>query len=188
MKRTIKTLGVFLSAFFLLTGCSSDDEDIDLSNIETNELLIQSDKGKSSIGLAYEPHGWKGWGEVNGLDGTVHLVYNMSFSCVIRESKVFTSLSIEFEDDWEMDFADLKLGDTFDTNDFRASVGFYPENGWSCFMGTTATSGRLHVIDKQFEDGNLSLTLQIDNFKFDALDKECVYTIDGTIVYKLPQD
>ena len=90
MKRTIKTLGVFLSAFFLLTGCSSDDEDIDLSNIETNELLIQSDKGKSSIGLAYEPH---------------------------------------------------------------------------------------------------SLTaLQIDNFKFDALDKECVYTIDGTIVYKLPQD
>ena len=55
MKRTIKTLGVFLSAFCLLTGCSSDDEDIDLSNIETNELLIQSDKGKSSIGLAYEP-------------------------------------------------------------------------------------------------------------------------------------
>ena len=53
MKRTIKTLGVFLSAFFLLTGCSSNDEDIDLSNIETNELLIQSDKGKSSIGLAY---------------------------------------------------------------------------------------------------------------------------------------
>ena len=173
---------------FVGTYARSNDEDIDLSNIETNELLIQSDKGKSSIGLAYEPHGWKGWGEVNGLDGTVHLVYNMSFSCVIRESKVFTSLSIEFEDDWEMDFADLKPGDTFDTNDFRASVGFYPENGWSCFMGTTATSGRLHVIDKQFEDGNLSLTLQIDNFKFDALDKECVYTIDGTIVYKLPQD
>ena len=27
MKRTIKTLGLFLSAFFLLTGCSSDDEE-----------------------------------------------------------------------------------------------------------------------------------------------------------------
>lgn len=27
MKRTIKTLGVFLSAFFLLTGCSSDDHE-----------------------------------------------------------------------------------------------------------------------------------------------------------------
>ena len=188
MKRAFRTLGVFLSALFLLTACSSDDEDIDLSNIETNELLIQSDKGDSNISLAYEPHGYKGRCEVHEPDGTVHVVHNMSFNCNIHESKVFTSLSIEFEDDWEMNFADLKPGDTFDTNDFRASVGFYPENGWSCFMGTTATSGRLHVIDKQFEDGNLSLTLQIDDFKCDALDKECVYTIDGTIVYKLPQD
>jgi hypothetical protein len=185
MKQAIKTLGIFLSALFLLTACSSDDEDIDLSNIETNELLIQSDKGDGNIGLAFEPHGYKGRCEVHEPDGTVHVVHNMSFNCNIHESKVFTSLSIEFEDDWEMNFADLKPGDTFDTNDFRASVSYYPT--WVEFygMGTTATSGRLHVIDKELEDGNIYLTLQIRNFKFDALDKTCVYTINGTIVYKI---
>ena len=39
MKRTIKTLGLFLSAFFLLTGCSSDDE----SGIEPKDVIDQGE-------------------------------------------------------------------------------------------------------------------------------------------------
>lgn len=185
MKRTFKSLGIFLSAIFLLVACSSDEEDIDLTNIKANELLIQSDKGDSNIGLAYEPHGYKGRCEVHEPDGTVHIVHNMSFNCNIQESKAFTSLDINFEGNSEMNFADLKSGDTFDTNDFRASVSYYPT--WVEFygMGTTATSGRVHVIDKKIEDGNIYITLQINNLKFDALDKTCVYTINGTIVYKI---
>ena len=110
----------------------------------------------------------------------------MIFFCNIQESNILYCLAIDFEDNSEMNFADLKPGDTFDTNDFKASVGYYyPGNGWTRCMETLATSGRLHVIDKKLEDGKICLTLQIDNFKFDAIDKTCIYTINGTIVYKI---
>ena len=39
MKLTIKTLGLFLSALFLLTGCSSDDE----SGIEPEDVMDQGE-------------------------------------------------------------------------------------------------------------------------------------------------
>jgi hypothetical protein len=39
MKRTFKTLGLFLSALFLLTGCSSDDE----SGIEPEDVMDQGE-------------------------------------------------------------------------------------------------------------------------------------------------
>ena len=185
MKRTFKTLGFFLSALFLLAACSSDDEDFDVSNIKTNELFIKSDKGNSSLGLAHEPYGWKGKGVVYELDGTVHMVYNMTFFCNIQESNILYCLAIDFEDDSEMNFADLKPGDTYDTNDFKATVAYNPTWEGALLIGTTATSGRLHVIDKKLEDGKICLTLQIDNFKFDAIDKTCIYTINGTIVYKI---
>ena len=48
MKRTIKTLGLFLSAFFLLTGCSSDDEE----NYLIGFIIITAKGGKPCMGCA----------------------------------------------------------------------------------------------------------------------------------------
>ena len=46
MKRTFKTLGIFLSAIFLLTGCSSDDDEPEMKN-SANEGVVYNGHGEA---------------------------------------------------------------------------------------------------------------------------------------------
>ena len=98
MKRTIKTLGLFLSAFFLLTGCSSDDDEPEMKN-SANEGVVYNGHGEAvnssplSVFLSEElrlPY-WdvKGLGHYTFfsykvLDG--HIIDYLQDSCIVINS------------------------------------------------------------------------------------------------------
>ena len=98
MKRTINTLGLFLSAFFLLASCSSDDDEPEMKN-SANEGVVYNGHGEAvnssplSVFLSEElrlPY-WdvKGLGHYTFfsykvLDG--HIIDYLQDSCIVINS------------------------------------------------------------------------------------------------------
>ena len=107
MKKNLLLMMAAIAAgcIFLLSGCSSDDDEFVDNPVldELNVLLIQSDKGKTSMGYMYKngetynpPHCYLGQ-EIRYNGGDPLTLYHMSFGANIKGSDVFDLLNITFE-------------------------------------------------------------------------------------------
>ena len=176
----------------MLAGCSSDDENIvGTDNTDINVLLIQSDYGKISTGLMYKsgdiynaPHCWLGR-EIKHNDNTSQIIYHMSFGANIKGSDVFNMVDIDFESNQPMSFKNLNAGDTFDSNKFHASASYTPTWSEKVMKQTTALSGKVKVIGTKETGDKSYLVLRLINLQFNAIDRSCVYTVNGIVEYEI---
>ena len=175
-----------------LSSCSNDDQEFNAPlDVDVNVLLIQSDNGKTSTGLMYgnnevynPPHCYLGkeiW--YNGGDPLT--IYHMSFGANIKGSDVFDLLNIRFESKQPMSFYDLKPGDTFDSSQFHASAAYTPTWMEAILKQTTALSGKVSVVGTKNEGDKAYMILRLIDLRFDAIDRSCVYTVNGIVEYEM---
>ena len=182
----------------MLVSCSSDDdsfvdpvvEDVNVVD-EVNVLLIKSDKGKTSTGYMYKsnemynpPHCYMGK-EYRYNEGNPLTFYHMSFAANIKGSDVFNMLSITFESNQPMSFSDLKTGDTFDSSQFHAAAAYTRTWMEKVLIQTTALSGTVTVMGTKKIDDKSYMTLRLTDLKFDAIDRSCIYTVNGIVQYEI---
>ena len=191
MKKTIFSFCMTLFMAVLMTGCSSDDDVVDPVVGEINVLLIQSDNGKTSTGTMYKsgetynpPHCYLGK-EIRYNGGNELIVYHMGFGANIKGSDVFDMLNISFESNQPMSFSNLKAGDTFDSSQFHAAAAYTPTWMEDILIQATALSGKVTVIGTSKVGDKSYMTLRLTNFRFDAIDHTCVYTVNGTVDYEI---
>ena len=175
-------------------SCGSEDEineSVAPVNVDdVNVLLIQSDKGTTSIGTMYKS------GEIYSpphcyLGGTITFerdtIYHMSFSAKIKGSDVFTGLSISFESDQPMSFSNLKEGDVFDSSQFYAGASYIPawaaERGIKTMQIADAIDGKLTVVGSKDVGDKSYIVLRLTNLQFRY--GGCVYTVNGTVEYEI---
>ncbi len=149
-------------------------------------LLILSDDGQRGTGEVYRTSCIKHKELRVERNGTKHMLYHLSFNCNIRKSPVFDGLDIDFETDTEMTFDDLKVGDTFDTEQFRAFADYTPTWMEDIGRGTRALSGQLTVANRRKVEDTSFITLELKDIKFEAIDKSCIYSVSGALEYELP--
>ena len=175
-----------------LSSCSNDDQEFNAPlDVDVNVLLIQSDNGKTSTGMMYgnnevynPPHCYLGkeiW--YNGGDPLT--IYHMSFGANIKGSDVFNMLNIRFESKQPMSFYDLKPGDTFDSSQFHASAAYTPTWMEAILKQTTALSGKVSVVGTKNEGDKAYMVLRLIDLRFDAIDRSCVYTVNGIVEYEM---
>ena len=192
MKKNIISVCVTLIIAVFMSGCSSDDDNIvDPVVGEINVLLIQSDYGKISTGTMYKsgetynpPHCYLGK-EIRYNGGNELIVYHMGFGANIKGSDVFDMLNISFESNQPMSFSNLKAGDTFDSSQFHAAAAYTPTWMEAILIQATALSGKVTVIGTSKVGDKSYMTLRLTNFRFDAIDHTCVYTVNGTVEYEI---
>ena len=192
MTKRILTLFAVALTLSLLTACSNDDDNVvDPVVGETNVLLIQSDNGKTSTGTMYKsgetynpPHCYLGK-EIRYNGGNELIVYHMGFGANIKGSDVFDMLNISFESNQPMSFSNLKAGDTFDSSQFHAAAAYTPTWMEDILIQATALSGKVTVIGTSKVGDKSYMTLRLTNFRFDAIDHTCVYTVNGTVDYEI---
>ena len=185
-----------------LCSCNSDDENIVGSGeivipeeipeeIPENSLLILSDKGEISYGELYKsgecynpPHcNLEIENRYNG--GNMLTIYHMRFGANIKGSDVFDMLTIDFQSDRQMGFKDLKEGDTFDSSQFHAAAYYTPTWREAILKGGTALSGSITVVSKGMIDDKPCITLKLTDLRFNAIDRSCIYSVNGTVVYEV---
>ena len=189
MKKFCIVMGVLIS-LGLFSSCSSDDEEIYVPQ-GVNVLLIQSDNGKTSTGMMYgsnevynPPHCYLGK-EIWYNGGDPFTIYYMSFGANIKGSDVFNLLKISLESKQPMSFYDLKEGDTFDSSQFRASAAYTPTWEEDILRMATALSGKVTVVGTKNEGDKSYIVLRLIDLRFDAIDRSCVYTVNGVVEYEV---
>ena len=191
MTKRILTLFAVALTLSLITACSNDDDNVvDPVVGEINVLLIQSDNGKTSTGTMYKsgetynpPHCYLGK-EIRYNGGNELIVYHMG-GANIKGSDVFDMLNISFESNQPMSFSNLKAGDTFDSSQFHAAAAYTPTWMEDILIQATALSGKVTVIGTSKVGDKSYMTLRLTNFRFDAIDHTCVYTVNGTVDYEI---
>ena len=185
-----------------LCSCNSDDENIVGSGeivipeeipeeIPENSLLILSDKGEISYGELYKsgecynpPHcNLEIENRYNG--GNMLTIYHMRFGANIKGSDVFDMLTIDFQSDRQMSFNDLKEGDTFDSSQFHASAAYTPTWMEAIMIVGNALSGSITVVSKDMIGDKPCITLKLTDLRFEAIDRSCIYSVNGTAVYEV---
>ena len=192
MTKRILTLFAVALTLSLITACSNDDDNVGDPVVgETNVLLIQSDYGKTSTGTMYKsgetynpPHCYIGK-EIRYNGGNELTVYHMGFGANIKGSDVFDMLNISFESNRPMSFSNQKAGDTFDSSQFHAAAAYTPTWMEDILIQATALSGKVTVIGTSKVGDKSYMTLRLTNFRFDAIDHTCVYTVNGTVDYEM---
>ena len=189
-----KILPIFVFAIILsiVTACSSDDNNnIDPVVTEANVLLIKSDKGNTSTGTMYKsgetynpPHCYLGK-EIRYNGGNAQTIYHMGFGANIKGSDVFDMLNINFESSQPMSFSNLKAGDTFDSSQFHAAAAYTPTWPEAILRQTTALSGKVTVVGTNKVGDKSYMSLKLSDLRFDAIDRSCVYSINGTVEYEI---
>ena len=178
-----------------LSSCNSDDENIVGSGeivipeeIPENSLLILSDKGEISYGEFYKsgecynpPHCYL-LDEITFENDTI---YHMGFGANIKGSSVFNGLTIDFQSDCQMSFNDLKEGDTFDSSQFHASAAYTPTWMEAILIEGNALSGSISVVSKGRIGDKPCITLKLTDLRFEAIDRSCIYSVNGTAVYEV---
>ena len=194
-KKNVLWLCALLMLAVGMSSCSSDDEKIVGSGeiiipdeIPENSLLILSDKGEISWGECYKsgemynpPHCYLG-GEITFENDTI---YHMGFGANIKGSDVFFILTIGFQSNRQMSFNDLKEGDTFDISQFDAAAAYTPTWMEAILIEGNALSGSISVVSKGRVGDKPYITLKLTDLKFNAIDRSCVYTVNGTVVYEV---
>ena len=191
MKKIILLPTLLLLAVVLLLACSNDEDSAIPISTDVNVLLIQSDNGKTSTGLLYKsgevynpPHCYIGK-EIRFNNGNSETVYHMEFGANIKGSDVFNILNISFESNEPMSFSNLKVGDTFDCNQFRANAAYTPTWMEAIMKQTTALSGNVTVIGTSKIGDKPLMTLRLSDLRFDAIDHSCIYTVNGIVDYEI---
>ena len=192
-----KSVYLWLCALVLtiagLSSCSSDDETTTGSDNEPpiNSLVIQSDRGEISWGSFYKsgemynpPHcNLEIENRYNG--GNMLTIYHMRFGANIKGSDVFDMLTIDFQSDCQMSFNDLKEGDTFDSSQFHASAAYTPTWMEAIMIVGNALSGSITVVSKDMIGDKPCITLKLTDLRFEAIDRSCIYSVNGTAVYEV---
>ena len=151
-----------------------------ISNIPANVLTIQSNNDKQGNASAESPRCYMG--RENRLeDDSLNLVHYMKFTCGIKGSTVFDGLEIIFEDSLSYDFKRLKIGDKYDIGQFKARAVYVRTWTEKIIKMALSQSGVIEVTEKKTVDGKFYITICLQDFKFNAIDKSCLYTIDGTL-------
>jgi hypothetical protein len=191
MKKQSVFATLMLLAMALLSACNGDDNVVNPITTDVNVLLIQSDNGKTSTGSLYKsgevynpPHCYIGK-EIRFNNGNSETVYHMEFGANIKGSDVFNMLNISFESNEPMSFSNLKVGDTFDCNQFRANAAYTPTWMEAIMKQTTALSGNITVIGTSKVGDKSLMTLRLSNLLFDAIDHSCIYTVNGIVDYEI---
>ena len=191
MKKIILSSTFALLAVVLLSACSNDEDSAIPISTDVNVLLIQSDNGKTSTGSLYKsgevynpPHCYIGK-EIRFNNGNSETVYHMEFGANIKGSDVFNILNISFESNEPMSFSNLKVGDTFDCNQFRANAAYTPTWMEAIMKQTTALSGNVTVIGTSKVGDKSLMTLRLSDLRFDAIDHSCIYTVNGIVDYEI---
>lgn len=188
-----KILPIFVVAIILslVTACSSDDDKIMDPVTEVNVLLIVSDKGETSTGTMYQsgetynpPHCYLGK-EIRYNGGNSQTVYRMGFGANIKGSDVFDMLNINFESSQPMSFSNLKAGDTFDSSQFHAAAAYTPTWPEDILRQAIALSGKVTVVGTNKIGDKSYMILKLSDFRFDAIDRSCVYSVNGTVEYEI---
>ena len=189
MKKFCIVMGVLIS-LGLFSSCSSDDEEIYVPQ-GVNVLLIQSDNGKTSTGMMYgsnevynPPHCYLGK-EIRYNGGDPFTIYYMSFGANFKGSDVFDLLNIRFESKQPISFYDFKEGDTFDSGQFHASAAYTPTWMEAILIQATALSGKVTVVGTKNEGDKSYIVLRLIDLRFDAIDRSCVYTVNGVVEYEV---
>lgn len=192
----MKSRYLLISAMLLtiagLSSCSNDDQEFNAPlDVDVNVLLIQSDNGKTSIGMMYgsnevynPPHCYFGK-EIRHNGGNPLTIYHMSFGANIKGSDVFDMLNINFESNQPMSFGDLKPGDTFDSSQFHAAAAYTPTWTEAVLIQATALSGKVSVVGTKNVGDKSYMVLRLIDLRFDAIDRSCVYTVNGVIEYEM---
>ena len=191
MKKTA-FIPIFAAVLLCFCGCSNDDDKIvDPVETEANVLLIKSDKGKTSMGTMYKsgetynpPHCYLGK-EIRYNGGNAQTIYHMGFGANIKGSDVFDMLNINFESSQPMSFSNLKAGDTFDSSQFHAAATYTPTWPEAILRQTTALSGKVTVVGTNKVGDKSYMSLKLSDLRFDAIDRSCVYSINGTVEYEI---
>ena len=182
-----------LLAVCIFTACSSSDDDEIFGSVmtEVNVLLIQSDKGDTSTGVMYKsgetynpPHCYLGK-EIRYNGGNAQTIYHMGFGANIKGSDVFDMLNINFESSQPMSFSNLKAGDTFDSSQFHAAAAYTATWPEAILRQTTALSGKVTVVGTNKVGDKSYMSLKLSDLRFDAIDRSCVYSINGTVEYEI---
>ena len=192
MIKKILPIFVFAIILSLITGCSSgDDKIVDLVVTEANVLLIKSDKGNTSMGTMYKsgetynpPHCYLGK-KIRYNGGNSQTIYHMCFGANIKGSDVFDMLNINFESSQPMSFSNLKAGDTFDSSQFHAAAAYTPTWPEAILRQATALSGKVTVVGTNKVGDKSYMSLKLSDLRFDAIDRSCVYSINGTVEYEI---
>ena len=74
---------------------------------------------------------------------------------------------------------------TFDSSQFHASAAYTPTWMEDILIQATALSGKVTVIGTSKVGDKSYMTLRLTNFRFDAIDHTCVYTVNGTVEYEV---
>ena len=191
MKKTA-FISIFAAVLLCFCGCSNDDDKIvDPVVTETNVLHIKSDKGKTCTGTMYKsgetynpPHCYLGK-EIRYNGGNSQTIYHMGFGANIKGSDVFDMLNITFESSQPMSFSNLKAGDTFDSSQFHAAAAYTPTWPEAILRQATALSGKVTVVGKSKVGDKSYMSLKLSDLRFDAIDRSCVYSINGTVEYEI---
>jgi hypothetical protein len=67
------------------------------------------------------------------------------------------------------------------------NISAYSTPTWTeaILKGTKALTGQMTIANKEAVDGQEIMTLELNDFKFDAIDHSCVYSVNGTIDFPL---
>jgi hypothetical protein len=109
----------------------------------------------------------------------------MGFGANIKGSDVFDMLNINFESSQPMSFSNLKAGDTFDSSQFHAAAAYTPTWPEAILRQTTALSGKVTVVGTNKVGDKSYMSLKLSDLRFDAIDRSCVYSINGTVEYEI---
>lgn len=182
-----KILIVWISFTFLfvvgLSSCSNDDN-FDDEITAVNVLRIQSENDSETL-LVENPRCYNEKELRYPREGSSYMLYHLHFGCKIKESSIFDRIDINIESRSELKFSDLKVGDIFDSSQVHVYASYTPTWMEAIPKYATTLSGQLEVVDKKTVDGEEFITLGFRDFKFDSIDKTCLYTVNGTIDYKV---
>ena len=191
MKR-LKTIFLLTLTATLLTACSSSDDEstTGYSPNDVNVLFIQSSDGTHSTATLYKsgetndypPRCYVGKEMIDNGDEPI-TKYFMTFLAYVEGSPIINGFNINIESDKPLTFNNLKAGETFYSSQYKAY--FYYNRVWLELYGMTpALNGILTVVDKKQVDGKDYVVLRLTDFRFDAIDKSCIYNVNGLVEFE----
>ena len=182
LKNSIALLAALFVAGITLS-CSNDDN-FDDEITAVNVLRIQSENDSETL-LVENPRCYNEKELRYPREGSSYMLYHLHFGCKIKKSSIFDRIDINIESRSELKFSDLKVGDIFDCSQVYVYAYYTPTWMEAVLKGTTALSGQVTLVDKKTVDGKEMITLEFRDVKFDSIDKTCLYTVNGTIDYKV---
>lgn len=150
-----------------------------------NNLLLISSETFSETGIVYKSFGNKEKEIRYRQDESADTIYHLHFGCNIISSSVFYMLKIDIQNNTGKDFKDLSIGSTFDNSELFVHAYYTPTWTEAILKGTKALTGQMTIANKEAVDGQEIMTLELNDFKFDAIDHSCVYSVNGTIDFPL---